>query len=351
MSGPLGCANVYGVRINRRGGAQPLARVTHPRAVTWERTLDVTAGAQVVIPWRSDVCDPRLRQVDAWAHELQLERDGDVVFEGPVTFVEDDPESGTVTIKAQDLSAWFPRRWIRTGYDYEKKPVDLSVIAEKAVRLGLSVSGVGVISFIDRHDCGVKGSRYVAGGAATIKAELDDMSKAGLNWTFVGRRLVLFGETQPLATLAPLGQRHFTAGIKIQLVGAGTVTAARVIGEGVEGEYTAPDELVDWYGRVETLAKADGELNAQGAFLSARRRVQAGQRTPVAIDTGSAAFLPTAPVDITDLVPGVSVPLMVEGNMLTVEQNLRLEKLAVSWTDGGLEQVQPTFAQSSANPN
>lgn len=349
MPGVLGCANVYGARINARGGGKALARITRPARVHWERTLDGTAQATVVVPWRSDACDRRLAEVDAWAHELVLERDGDVVFEGPVMFVEDDPTGGVVTLKAADLSAWFSRRWIRIGYDFGRKPTDLTNIAEMAVRRGMSVSSVGVISYIDRRDCGVKGSRAVAADSATVAAELGDMAKSGLNWTFVGRRLVLFGEQEPLATLAPLEQRHFTAGIKIQLVGAGTTTAARIFGEGIAAEYVGAAELVDFYGRVETLAKADGELTERGAYLSARRTVQAAQRTPVAIDMAASAFMPTAPVLITELVPGVSVPLQVQGNMLRVAQDLRLEKLAVDWSEGGTEVVKPSFAQSSAN--
>lgn len=337
----LGCSRQMQVVVRTRGAvtqSQPLHDVS---AATWERVLDGQSRATVVIPIRNQGCCASLARTRPWSHEIMLVRSGEVVWEGPIVGVSDDRFAQTITIRARDMSAWLGKRRIHTAYDYTGNPTDLTDIATRAISDALGPDEPGVLQWLTTYPSGVMAERRVGADVTKALDEVNDMARTGLNYTTVGRRLILFGETTPLANIGTLTDTHFARGIPLEWDGLVAASSVAVIGEGVVGRYSTDPGV---YGLLEEAVKTDGVLDKQAAETSARLLVQASFPPPLLISAGEFGALSSrAPVLISQLVPGVSVTIVARGNCETVTQQMRLEKLSVVWSPEG-ETVSPSLA-------
>lgn len=340
----LGCAVDMHVRVQAQGGKGFKATLERPETVQFSRAIDETSTAQVVVPIRDVSCCQFLSGVRPWAHELAIVRDGVTVWEGPILTVVDSKNAGTITISARDLTAWFAKRRIPTSYSFVGNPQDLATIAETAIRDGMVVDDPNMLKHLQVFPTGVFAERAVAANTALIDDEIRSMVGNGLNFTTVGRRVILFGDNNPLATIAPLKSGDFLGDVPLQWDGLTSANDAVVLGEGVAGRYLAPGGT---YGLLQSVTKVDGLLNTSGAVGAARAIVAATFPPPLFLTPGSVGQLRSqAPVTLADLVPGVNSLLTVDGNCSRFSQLMRLEKVEVAWSMS-TERVTPTFAPFS----
>src|SRR5262245_51016274 len=98
--------------IYKRGGTEFVDEVTPCSMVRWQRARDDISTAEVAVP--TTECCELLGDLRCVIHELHIERDGEVVWQGPITRLE--YEFDLVRIFAEDL-IWPAKRYvIKQGY-------------------------------------------------------------------------------------------------------------------------------------------------------------------------------------------------------------------------------------------
>lgn len=335
MATTLGAPKQVSAVIHTKGRARQVAAPYVLAAAAWERVLDGTSTARCTIPVAGNKCT-ELADVEPWSHELALYRDEDLVWEGPISRITDSRANRTIVIEARDVTAWLDRR-ICKGYDQTGQPVELTVTAKRMVDAVLAIDDPGIRPYITLKPTTILVERVVEPNSIYALADLKALAQLGLNFTAVGRRLILFGVATPLATLRRLADRHFTGDLPLVITDA-VRTAASMVGDGVVGRFGAPSPR---YGLLEELTRADGVLEQYQLDRAARGRVNG--RPPVLIDGSSAgALTKMAPVRLGDLVPGAQGEVTVAGNCRRVLRPMRLEQLKVEWQPGK-EAVTPVF--------
>src|SRR2546426_168480 len=103
MAGPLGCVNNYSVFVTDKCGSPKICELTDlATSIKWQRALDNISEAKIVIskPGGTSLdsadCCQCIADIEPWCHEIQIFRDNDFVWCGPVYEV--DENTDTVTI-------------------------------------------------------------------------------------------------------------------------------------------------------------------------------------------------------------------------------------------------------------
>lgn len=192
--------------IVTRGGAQ-LVAVLPFTSLSLTRKLDdmgnaTVAGINDQDGWAA------IGAVTAWEHELVLWRDGSEVFAGPATDVDARTAEGWST-SARDLFQWFERRFVARD---RTMSADLAQIFKRVADDAMAADnspGVSVLA----TDCGVVGDRvYVAAEYGRAADALRELARTGVDWTFVGRQMLVGGEEVPTSPVATLIDSHVQAG-------------------------------------------------------------------------------------------------------------------------------------------
>src|SRR5699024_5603558 len=138
--------------------------------------------------------------------------------------------------------------------------------------------------------------------------------------------------------------RDFDGELAVEKDGTDMVTDALVTGKGVTGIYTAG---VTPYGMLQAIEKDDGAVRESECERAAQRLVEDLQQAPRSIEvSGSSRLLPSAPVSLEELIPGVRVPVASRQTGITVGSTMQLTKLDVDVSDSG-ETVKITLEETS----
>lgn len=308
----------------------------------WERLLDSASQATVEVGRNGDCCRA-LDQIVPWRHELVIWRDDEQVWSGPLM----DPEYGSdsTVLRAQDRWAWLDVHAIREDMELSG---DYTDIAARLLRHALTHPDGGedetcILPALDARATGVLTDVEYKAYQRSVGAELRNLVRGPLNATFLGRRLVLFG-TEGLGSTAMLQDKDFLAEVTVVQDGYGFATRVIVVGDGVVG---ACGGTHSYYGLVERIINDSTITSTRGARALACAELEASKHPPLVVSVPNGARLsPSAPVTITELVPGVEVPVWSSDTCRTVNQNLVLERLRVSWDSGG-EEVAVTLSPGS----
>lgn len=327
-------ADAYQVVIRDRFGPQ-VAQVNFTQ-LDWDRRLDDVSEAVVQIP--ASECK-RIGAVQPWRHELSISRDNQEQWVGPVR-VPIDCVSG-ITIKATDVLGWLQRRIIHALHDWAGMDVGSVQMAIELIQDGYAPDDPNVLQFLTGLGVGDIGGRtYLANSAYVIDA-LVDLAKGSLDFTTIGRRVIVMPEGHVLGKTAMLTCEHFQTDLCRSSDGDAYASRAVVTGVGVTGEAGGKD---DYYGLVEVLKddqaigrQATADANAAG-LLSGRNRVPDLIQPPA-----GAGLSPDAPVCLSELVPGVTVPVAINCTCRGITQDQRLTGLKVSVSAEG-ETVAPILA-------
>jgi hypothetical protein len=367
----LGCAETYSAVIHWRGGALPFPSASMDRLtdVRWSRTVNDTSDAEITVLKGniSPECCEAIGRAEPWVHELTVYRDTELVWQGPIVATTARRES--ITIYAQDVFSWLDKmvntyaiRYVNTAPDVlGRRRAPITYVAWNHLRLNVAVSSLSVpadypkiMDYVVRRDAGLPMIKVEKDGSANNTPWAEYMgniwrewAKRGLTWTTVGRRLLLRGKpTTSTRALSRLTLDDFAGEVEVIKDGSTAATYAfasnqssqdisqdgdekpsKVLGTGRRG--TA-------YGRLDVLVNVDEEEATDADLWSAARDALAGRYpVPLTISVPDGSTLtPTAPVLISQLVPGERFDVLADAFCTPVVQGFMLSDVEVSWQSG-----------------
>lgn len=333
MACKLGCDPTYQVSITYRGGGGSLGEFDFDR-LTWERKLDDVSEARVTLPAS---CCGTLTQARSWSHELHISRDGDEVWCGPIIAIPS-CRSGT-TIVAHDMLEWLDHRVIHN--DHTWTGIGAVQAAVELIEDGFAPDDPNVLEYLLQVGVGVVGDREYLANSKIVLAALKDLANGSLDFTAIGRRIVVMNSGASLGRTTLLTCDAFQGDVCTTDDGLATVTRGVVTGDtetGVVGSYGGVDP---YFGLLEKLAEDTAIKSAGTATDQARGMVNGANPPPLLVQPpDNGALSPDAPVCISQLVPGVTVPVSVDCTCRTAQQDMRLTGLSVT-VDATGESVSP----------
>jgi hypothetical protein len=376
IQGTLGCGS-YRVFIYDQGGRTPRGEIEPLSSLTFGRKRDDISTCLVYTNGFGSDCCAMYRDLRSWAHELVVFRDEKRVWEGPITRISYLPNS--VEIEAKDVMAYLYRRIMRQGFNDSFQMVDpvtrlpvfqggvqlgLNTVVDRATRIivnALAPWDPNVLPYLTTltHHDDARQSRVVEDYTQTAWEQIDDMAAtAGLDYTTVGRRIILWDTHWAIGRLPEMRDKDFNSPPVVteygmQLANYGAVTN----GSGVWGAarpLAEPSPFV-YYGPVEMLASAYDETSAatdeslthssRQALINelsgqARRNIAGRWPTPLVVRVPDNSTLsPNVGVGFEQLIPGVWIPLRSTGTCREVAQWQKLDSVTVTVGENG-EQVQ-----------
>lgn len=359
----LGCASTYTAQLHWRGGAQEYESSAMDRLteVTWNRTInDVSEASITVLKGRiSAECCAALGSAEPWVHELTIYRDGELVWQGPIT--KTTSRRDTIVIQAQDVTAWFDHlvntyriTYTTTAADSQgRKMGPITSIAYNHIRLNLTGSSLavpdypGIMNYIVVRSTlwplkvEKDGSKNTAIWTAYLGDILREWAKRGLVWTTVGRALILRGKpTSSTRAQGQLTMDDFTGEIEVikdglqgAVYGFATTQDQQDISDGKTLGYGKTKTA---YGRLDVLVSLDEEKVTDADLRDAAKEAIAGRYpVPVSISVpDGSALAATAPVTLRQLVPGERFDVLAESFCAPVLQGFVLTDVEGSWQDG-----------------
>ena len=325
--GILGCCDTgYTVEIRTRGGHRKILDLTQGlQSLDWSRTLDDVSDAGVTITKNDGLLRDfhRLVETEPFAHELRIERDGFVVWEGPLTLVEEGYD--TIRLAAFDVASWLEVRRVHDTLDYEASGYEAVGLALKIINSAMAEEdSVGLLPHI-HSIIGTKSSyrKILQDDDIFAIEELYDLATELIDWTVAGRRLILMPDGHSLGTLRPLRSDHFIGGgYKIRR-NASDYANVRI----KKGNSFSVDtgETSERYGLVERVARDQGSLNQDAAREANEQYLARRTRVPTVVEMDDGAQLDcNAPVLINELIPGVEIPLDISKSIMAGKTIARL---------------------------
>lgn len=366
----LGCGT-HRVFIYRRGGLTRVGEITDIETLRWGRVRDDVSTARVVVRGWGPDCGHLLAQLQTWAYEMVIFRDNgysvDRVWEGPLTLLT--YEYDRVVLQARDVMVYPYRRIIR------QKMSDAglgSTVVDRAVRVlqnALAPDDPNVLAYLQPLDDGNNSARQYRTTPAysrTAFEEVDDMaSNASLDYTVVGRSILLWGTKQRIGTLPEFRDSDLGAFPIVSEYGMNMANRYAVgDGAGVYGEATRLGAEGDdpIYGLVEVLSSswASDSASDSGTYTEAgletirqsfkefsERSIADRYPPPVVVRVPDNTSLnPDTVVSIQHLVPGVVVPLRSTGTLRAVFENQKLDSVTVT-EEAGVETITITVSPFS----
>jgi hypothetical protein len=297
--GLLGTSD-YAAQITTRGGGKVLGDVDW-ETVSYNRISGDTADATV--RWcQPDAQVPAfMAETEPWEHDLVIWRtaEPDPVFAGPVrtcTY-----EEGVVTIVAKDPTAWFERRNNHTDVTYTDR--DLAEIYGKIAASLLAQDPSPAIAIIT-SPCGVTGTRVLRAAESARGADLlRELARSGVDWTAIGRRVLIGGSTLAagLGTLVLIDD----AVASPRLVKAGDNTATRETLRWQTADQTpmlttVPSRQERILGLLEELVEEPDIADASSASVAAQARLDLFDHNPRVLTCDLTADAPAA---VNELIP------------------------------------------------
>jgi hypothetical protein len=373
----LGCGT-HRAFIYKKGGKIRVGEITGLTKVEWSRVRDDISVAKVVVQDWSIDCGNLLSILQPWAYELVIYRDNgynvDRVWEGPLMLPR--YEVDKVTLSAKDVMVWPYRRIIRQAMNDSGEENNDTVVnrASRVLQNTLAPDDPNILAYlqkITRTDDSVEG-RNTPAFSRTAFEEIDDMaSNAGLDYTVVGRSILLWGTRNQIGLLPELSDDDLGASPIVSVYGMSTANFYSVTdGQGTHGDASKLNSEGNDpnYGIIEILsstvaddAPADTETYSQEALQNMAERFQGyseraiSSRYPpptVVRIPDNTTLNPDTVLSIQQLVPGVAIPLRSTGTLKPVVQKQKLDKVSVV-EEGGKETISiilSPFPNSDAEP-
>ena len=359
------------VFLYRRGGKQRVGEIRNCSLVEWNRLRDDISDARVITTdWDLDE-GAMLAHIQTWAYELVIFRDNgssvDRVWEGPVarlTYTKD-----SVEIYARDMMAYAYRRVIRQKMNDGGGNNTGATVVDRATRVlqnAFAPDDPNVLAYLHPIEDGNPAMQYrsAAEYSRTAFEEVDDMaSNAGLDYTVVGRSILLWGTRHPLGRLPEFRDKDLGASPIVSEYGMSLSNRYIVSdGNGIWGQAeigplkeTGEDPK---YGLVEILSSSwasdEDEDDEEGADYDygviteeqrakivasfeehAAQSIASRYPAPVVVRVPDNTSLnPSAVVSIQHLVPGVAIPLRSTSTLREVSALQKLDSVRVTETEG-----------------
>jgi hypothetical protein len=303
-----------------------IARLPVSTSAGWfTRVLDNTSESEVVARYSAldlERCCEDIAAIDDWAYELRWIWDGREQWVGPINYVEHLTDG--IVIKAADLSSWWQ---VRVLGAHNHVAVDLATIFADYNRDAYNQEPWGM-DFIPTP-VGITGDREVLAPDGLVAFDaLDELARTGIDYTMVGRTLLIGGEEVPIAPLVTLRDEHFTE--PLRPVSNGLLRATDSVisgGVGVAGRASLPANHPHRrrYGLITNRAQERKILDAGSAQRAAQTRLDF-MLDPVRVITDG-TLRRDAPIDLIDLVPGARCDVQAVATCRNVAAVLRLHTI------------------------
>lgn len=341
----LGCGQWRAVLQCRGGGVLTELPFASLRA---SRRLDDMSDANVVVTGEAvnalttserDRCCGWLAVVNPWEHELALWRDDEEAWVGPIL----EPNWGVddVVIPARDLFQWFERRLLRRDRTFVA--TDLATIFERYVVDALTRDPTPGIE-LNASATGILGDRNIQAAAyKRASDELRELSRSGLDFTAIGREILVGGTEIPTPALGTVAVEHFQEpGPRFSLKGLQATTETFEV-----GSRTAAGTIVGHagglhaqLGLLQDVASESSIADQESADAAAASRIALLGDVPQYV-TGTLAA--SAPFAFDRLIPGAHARLALGLFCREVVGDYRLQGLGVSVDAAGDERIDVTF--------
>ncbi len=360
----------YAVHVYRRGGLIKVGELDSISRLDWERVRDDISTAKVIISgWGLD-CGNLLRRLQTWAYEIVIFRQTafgtDRVWEGPITLLT--YERDAVTIQAKDVMAYPYRRIVKQNMHDFATGDSVTSRAARVLQNVLGPDDPNVLAHmvVMARDDDAQQRRSLMAFSRSGFEEIDDMAaNAGLDYTVVGRSIMVWGTKHRIGTLPEFRDEHLGNSPIVSEYGMSMANFYAVSdGNGVYGaanrlDVSGNDET---YGLIEMLAsswstdssedvgtytQAGLEAAVKAFEESAEKGIAVRYPPPVVVRVPDNTSLnPNVAVSIQHLVPGVAIPLRSTATLRPVTGTQKLDAIKVV-VDDKSEQISITMSPFS----
>lgn len=242
--------------------------------VEWNRVLDGTSSARALIQPDGDCCN-RLGTVGSWRNRLVIFRDGEYVWDGPVTGVT--WSLGQVEVLAEDISVWLADRVPHENKTFTN--ADLAEIAQWLIGDGFAPDDPGhTVQVVG--NAGITGSCSYTAGVGQTGDHLDQLAEAGIDYTVIGSMFLLLPETH-LVSVGRLSDADMPEGLEVSDDGRALVTRWVVAGSEQSGVIGSDGGIDPVYGLHERFIEMTEISDAESATQAAKARRRTSAQVPV----------------------------------------------------------------------
>ncbi len=344
----LACAT-HTAFVYDRGGWRQLIALTPLTRVKWERRRDDISTATVYLATPGEECAEQLALLEAGRMELVIFRGTERVWEGPISRVT--YKGDTVQIDASDVMYYVNRtamkgeydnRYPNTGYviDRVQRIMDAELARKEAMDPPYNIlDHVQYLYATPRTDS--RTAAHTLPMESTVFDHVDNFAaRGGLDYTVVGRSILFWDVHQSIGQTPMVTGDDFLGDPVITQYGAELATHVYITdGKGHYGEYGGNDP---YYGEWEMVQEAYNENTGQpstdpadaptvGEMSSQASRIWSQTKRPplVVRIPDNTSLNPAGVLSISDLVPGVYVPLSAKLPGRTVSQMQKLDSMSV----------------------
>ncbi len=353
--------------IMERGGLRRVHQIRDLSRVIWRRQRDDISQSQVDVAWGewSSQTGPLSDLLGATGrYELCISRGDDRAWEGPITLTTFRRDQ--VTIEARDVLHYGARTIMRAGYDNSYPNIAYvtdrayEILTAELARKEAITPAINVVPHIVNHHVvtDAQTSAKTLPFQSTVFEHIDKMAEdRGMDYTVVGRAIHLWdvhemamGQTQTVTERDFLGEMY----VSIYGMETGTISAT-TDGQGNYGivdlqgntgiSNVEPDAYYGEIERLDTVYDEQATTTPTTAELESQalRNLSGRTPTPRIIRVPDNSTLNMGGVlKITDLVPGVFVPMRVTLNLVPLSQMQKLNSVVVTEDENG-ETVQVTL--------
>lgn len=375
--GRLGCGELKAF-VTGQCGAPTLCQLTDASFISWGRKLDAISEAQVIIPTggsNDSECCECLGEIEPWCHELQIFRNGVFVWAGPIITVTYGYEQ--VIIDARDVLAWTEFRVLECDLDFSQAVypdgLDVSFMAKKIMETAFEEHDPCVLQHMQ-----VFPTRFPSESLEnlpclelTAHEQLSILSDAAMDYTVLGRSIILGGDDLPRRAIGVLTDEMILGEIEISKNGLLTgnrfyirynddTDVAQCAAQGVDITTRCPCKCLAivppkstpaetfCYGLLEHIRNIELDAEYATALQVAQGFLDAGKIVPRLINFPDGTRIsPEVPWEINDMVPGQRIDVALTGLCISVYQPFRI--LEVNSQQEGLEDEEVTLTLGSLN--
>lgn len=375
MATRLGCGSDIQAFITAKCGGPTVCALTNITSIEFNRLLDAISTATVEVPVAigaggSNPCCRCLADVEPWCHELHIFRNGEEVWCGPVVKVT--YGFTKVVIEAMDVLAWTLVRISEGAIDFgvtdsngdgtpDVATAEVTDIALQILNIAFEEEDPCVLDYVLQTDLN---NRPTAIGPVAVRFEafadtafdqLDQLSALGLDFTALGRRIILSvdGENENQRVARTLTDQHIMGEIEVSKDGFNGATRvySRYLNDDTAGQCTADGSAIVpcpavangnqfCYGPIEIVRDDAVSFNFNTALQIAQKYVDAGTPIPRTIDfPGGSKLSPDTPFGINDIIPGNIMRVVLTNLCFDVAEDFKIQELTYSINEQGEESV------------
>jgi hypothetical protein len=340
-----------------RGGTRRLRELKDMSRVIWNRERDAISESTVNIV--GQYCSAQadtLNFIEPGRHEIAIFRGDERVWEGPITRLAYTREG--VGVFSRDVMHYSYRTVMHAGYD-SRHPLTETVVG-RAYRIMMAelarkeALGYNLLDHIVEHHFPneAETSTNTYPYQDTVFNHIDQLAaKAGMDYVTIGRAVHLIDTSRPLGMTRVVTENDFLGEMTVSVYGMELATAAFVTDQ--QGTYGSAGGNHAYYGEVEILSAPYNEEEDGSAPSAAIMATQAARNldgrlpTPLQVRVPDNSSLnPNGVLKVTDLVPGVYVPLRATLQIRPVQQMQKIKSVKFTEEASG-EKIEVTMYPAS----